>query len=100
MIRWGITMHLYEHTPIMSMVTDLGIDLNDTIKFDSLYSWSCNNNTLRERIKRRLEIHELCVKLGYPMPRVREELLVLKTLAEKSTLLDKKKFSVLLKETA
>jgi hypothetical protein len=100
MIRWGITMHLYEHTPIMSMVTDLGIDLNDTIKFDSLYSWSCNNNTLRERIKRRLEIHELCVKLGYPMPRVREELLVLKTLAEKSTLLDKKKFSVMLKETA
>jgi len=100
MIRWGITMHLYEHTPIMNMVTDLGIDLNDTIKFDSLYSWSCNNNTLRERIKRRLEIHELCVKLGYPMPRVREELLVLKTLAEKSTLLDKKKFSVMLKETA
>ncbi len=102
MIRWGITMHLYEHTPIMGMIDELDIDLNNDIKFDSLYSWTTgtnSTNTLRERIRRRLEIHELCVKLGYPMPRVREELLVLKTLAEKSKDLDKKtKLSFKIKE--
>lgn len=93
MIRWGFTMHLYEHTPIMGMINDLGINLNDNIKFDSVYSWtSANNpsNTLQERIRRRLEIHELCVELGYPMPRVIEELRVLKNLAEKSQQLKQK----------
>lgn len=81
MIRWGMTMHLYEHTPIMSMVQDLDINLNNDIAFDSVYGWTCGSNTLKERIRRRLELHELCVKLGYPMPRVREELLALKKLA-------------------
>ena len=93
MIRWGFTMHLYDRTPIMGMLDDLGIGMDDNIKFDSVYSWTAStnpDNTLRERIRRRIEIHELCVELGYPMPRVREELLVLKTLAEKSQLLDKK----------
>ena len=93
MIRWGFTMHLYDHTPIMSMIDELGIKLDQSIKFDSVYSWSSTTNptnTLRERIRRRIDIHELCVKLGYPMPRVHEELSVLHTLAEKSTELDKK----------
>lgn len=87
MIRWGFTMHLYEHTPIMGMVEDLGIKLESNVKFDSLYGWTSTvnlGNTLQERIRRRLEIHELCVKLGYPMPRVKEELLILKKLAERS----------------
>ena len=91
MIRWGFTMHLYDHTPIMDMIDELGINMDQNIKFDSVYSWSSltnPGNTLRERIKRRIEIHELCVKLGYPMPRVQEELLILKTLAEKSKELD------------
>ena len=93
MIRWGFTMHLYDHTPIMGMLDELGIDLDQNIKFDSVYSWSSTTNptnTLRERIRRRIDIHELCVKLGYPMPRVHEELSVLNTLAEKSTELDKR----------
>jgi radical SAM superfamily enzyme YgiQ (UPF0313 family) len=84
MVRWGYTMHLYEHTPIMSMLEELDINLENNVKFDSLYGWVSNlnpENTLQERIRRRLEIHELCVKLGYPMPRVREELLGIKNLA-------------------
>jgi hypothetical protein len=87
MMRWGFTMHLYEHTPIMSMLNELDINLDNNIKFDSVYSWTSGTNptnTLQERIRRRIEIHELCVELGYPMPRVLEELLVLKNLAEKS----------------
>ena len=87
MLRWGFTMHLYEHTPIMSMIDELQIELENNIKFDSLYGWTSKlnpENTLRERIRRRLEIHELAVELGYPMPRVREELLILKKLAERS----------------
>ena len=90
MIRWGFTMHLYDHTPIMDMVNELQINMLDNIKFDSVYSWTSAlnpGNNLRERIRRRIEIHELCVELGYPMPRVREELLVLKKLAEQSNLI-------------
>ena len=93
MSRWGFTMHLYDHTPIMGMLEDLGIQMDQNIKFDSVYSWSSTtnpSNTLRERIRRRIEINELCVNLGYPMPRVYEELSVLKTLAKKSCDLDKK----------
>jgi hypothetical protein len=93
MMRWGFTMHLYEHTPIMGMLDDLGINLDNNIKFDSVYSWTSTinpGNTLQERIRRRIEIHELCVELGYPMPRIMEELLVLKNLAEKSRLLKPK----------
>jgi radical SAM superfamily enzyme YgiQ (UPF0313 family) len=93
MVRWGLTMHLYEHTPIMSMLKELDINISNDIKFDSVYSWTSGNNptnTLQERIRRRLEIHELCVELGYPMPRVLEELLVLVNLAEKSRELKKK----------
>lgn len=93
MIRWGFTMHLYDHTPIMSMLDELGIDTNTNIKFDSLYGWTSSknpSNTLRERIRRRIEIHELAVSLGYPMPRVYEELMVVKSLSEKISLLDTK----------
>jgi len=93
MVRWGFTMHLYDHTPIIGMLDELGINLDSNIKFDSIYSWSAStnpDNTLRERIRRRIEIHELSVKLGYPMPRVYEELSILKKLAKQSQLLDKK----------
>ena len=85
MVRWGLTMHLYEHTPIMSMIDELDINLENNVKFDSLYGWTSGfnpTNTLQERIRRRLEIHELAVELGYPMPRVHEELLAVKKLAE------------------
>jgi hypothetical protein len=73
------------------MVDELQINILDNIKFDSVYSWNSTlnpSNTLSERIRRRVEIHELCVEFGYPMPRVYEELLVLKKLAEQSQELD------------
>ena len=85
MVRWGLTMHLYDHTPIMSMVDSLGINLETSVKYDSVYGWSSSSNpgnTLKERIRRRVELHELSVKLGYPMPRVREELMAMKKMAE------------------
>lgn len=96
-IRWGLTMHLYEHTPIMGMIDQLQLTFDHNIKYDSIYSWSSlsnPNNTIQERIRRRLEIHELCVELGYPMPRVKEELLILKTLAEQSKQSKSKIFSL------
>jgi radical SAM superfamily enzyme YgiQ (UPF0313 family) len=85
MIRWGYTMHLYNHTPIMNMLDELQIKIDNHVKFDSVYSWSTGinlENTLPVRILRRLEIHEQAVKLGYVMPRVKEELFILKKLAE------------------
>jgi len=84
MIRWGLTMHLYEHTPVMDMIDDLGLSLENNAKFDSLYGWTSSinpGNDLRERLRRRLELHELCVELGYPMPRVYEELQGLRELS-------------------
>ena len=99
MIRWGLTMHLYDHTPIMGMLNELGINIDQNIKFDSVYSWTAlsnPSNTLQERIQRRIDIHELCVAMGYPMPRVQEELMVLKTLAEKAKDLPKQPVKILL----
>jgi radical SAM superfamily enzyme YgiQ (UPF0313 family) len=101
MLRWGFTMHLYDHTPIMDMVHDLQINMIDSIKFDSVYSWTSAlnpGNTLRERIRRRIEIHELCVELGYAMPRVHEELLVLKKLAEQSQTTPKRNSTIILEQ--
>jgi len=101
MLRWGFTMHLYDHTPIMDMVHDLQINMMDSIKFDSVYSWTSAlnpGNTLRERIRRRIEIHELCVELGYAMPRVHEELLVLKKLAEQSQTTPKRNSTIILEQ--
>ena len=43
-------------------------------------SWINKKNptlTLRERIRRRIELHELSVKLGWPQTRSREELTIL-----------------------
>jgi Radical SAM superfamily len=97
MVRWGYTMHLYDHTPIMGMIDELGIDLNNDVKFDSLYSWTSSlnpSNTLKERIQRRLELHERSVELGYPMPRVKEELLSIEKLAASDLSLPKKARSV------
>jgi len=92
MIRWGLTMHLYEHTPIMNLVEELGIELENNIKFDSLYGWTSSinpSNNIKERIRRRLDLHQHCVELGYPMPRVREELMALRELAVRAREFDK-----------
>lgn len=83
MIRWGTTMHLIPDTPITSKhsVETLGLKgrNNKTIGFEpgSQYYWHSDSNptlTLKERIRRRLELHEKSVRCGYPQPRVKEEL--------------------------
>ncbi len=84
-IRWGLTMHIYDDTPISKMLDQLGIDGEVQSIRDGLYGWNSSKNptlTLEERIRRRLELHEISHGLGYKMPNVRAELLSLKALAE------------------
>lgn len=88
LIRWGTTMHLFDDTPIVSpdMIRDLGIQIFDEAEsgFHSVYNWISQKNPqldLRERLRRRVEIHEHCVKHGYAQPRVRQELLAIKNLS-------------------
>ena len=85
MIRWGYTMHLYDNTPIMSMANELQLNFENDIRMESLFGWTSGSNpsnTLLERIRRRIEIHETSYALGYSMPRVGEELNRIKKLAE------------------
>ncbi len=91
MIRWGTTMHLIPDTPITSKesVEELGLKgrNHNHINFDpeSQYYWYSEKNkdlTLRERIRRRLELHEKSVECGYPQPRVRGELQTLLEMAK------------------
>ena len=91
MVRWGYTgmfrdAHKVERPGDVEMIIDP--DFED--KFKNLpqglrdialgLSWINKKNpklTLRERIRRRLELHELSVKLGWPQARSREELTIL-----------------------
>jgi radical SAM superfamily enzyme YgiQ (UPF0313 family) len=87
MLRWGYTMHLFKNTPITDayMTNELQLNLDQSVEFNNAWGWTIGSNptnTTQERLRRRLELHELSVKLGYPMPRVREELLILKSIAE------------------
>ena len=86
LLRWGITMHLFPDTPITTseMIETLGIKFNNikgtNISDTALYRWTTSSNpdlTLKERLRRRLELHKLSVHLKYPMPRVKEELTTL-----------------------
>ena len=83
MIRWGTTMHLIPDTPITNekYVAELGLQgrHHQAINQDpsSQYYWHSTANptlTLRERLRRRIELHEHTVRLGYPQPRVQNEL--------------------------
>ena len=98
LIRWGTTMHLIDDTPITSaeMLKDLDIvlDAQGSLGFTSTYNWVSSKNPsldLAERIRRRVEIHEHCVKNGYPQPRVRQELSSLLTLAKQHLVGSRKK---------
>jgi radical SAM superfamily enzyme YgiQ (UPF0313 family) len=86
MIRWGTTMHLIPDTPITSEenIKQLGLKgRNDkTIGFEpeSQYYWHSDANpslTIQERIRRRVQLHQLSVAHGYPQPRVKNELLTI-----------------------
>jgi hypothetical protein len=98
LIRWGTTMHLIDDTPITSadMLKDLDIilDTQGSLGFTNTYNWVSSKNPtldLTERIRRRVEIHEHCVKHGYAQPRVRQELSSLLTLAKQHVMNPKKK---------
>jgi hypothetical protein len=82
MIHWGMTMHLFDGTPIMDMVHDLGINFDNNIRYNSVFDWTRGSNNLRQRLLRRIEIHELSSKLNYPMPRTFNALMSLKKIAE------------------
>jgi radical SAM superfamily enzyme YgiQ (UPF0313 family) len=85
MARWGLTMHLYDDTPISYMKHELGISTIDLGNRDSVYNWISAANpelTLSERLRRRLEIHEISVNLGYAMPHSRKELTTLLEIAQ------------------
>lgn len=108
LIRWGTTMHLFDDTPIVSdaMVRELDLEVfpGRDVGLSSVYNWISGSNpdlTLSERIRRRVEIHEHCVEYGYAQPRVRQELMALKNLAEQSKSLTSVSRSVIMmkKET-
>jgi hypothetical protein len=91
MVRWGYTGLFPENHKIsnsqdveMMFDPDFKVKLNNipnNVKGIALgFGWLNRNNpslTLYERIRRRIELHELSVKLGWPQTRSREELQIL-----------------------
>lgn len=94
LLRWGITMSFLPDTPITSpkSIKELGIKFNTSKETDVSgsanreyvhawpYTWTADINpdlNLKERLRRRLELHKLSVEMEYPMPRVDEELTTL-----------------------
>lgn len=82
-MRWGTTMHLMSDTPIVEekYINELQITNGEENKifYDpySPYTWLAKSNptlTVKERIRRRLELHKETVQLGYPQPDIKNEL--------------------------
>lgn len=93
MLRWGLTMHIYEDTPITRYSEELKLMHTGHEYHDSLFTWVSGINPgldLKERIRRRLEVHELSHDMGYPMANSREELQSLLKLAEIAEKIPKK----------
>lgn len=96
LIRWGYTGSLdygsklamnYEEMNIVAEWPDLNVNSNNDHVQDWLYgrNWINTTNptlTFKERIRRRLEVHEHSVQLGYPVTRGREELEALKIICQ------------------
>lgn len=89
MSRWGFTMHIYDGTPISAMKEELGIrDNNSNVHGDAVFNWISTKNPgldLAERIRRRVELHEISHRLGYTMPNSRKELQTLLSIAKDYT---------------
>lgn len=91
MVRWGFTGSLDIGSPLANATTDLKIvaqdpDLNLSHLVDSDRNWIYGRNwinldnpglTLEERMRRRIEIHEIATDLGYLAPKIREELVII-----------------------
>lgn len=98
MVRWGYTGSLDIGSPLANntqtqdwdikpQIADL--DLTHLMEHDQYWiygrNWINLNNpdlTFEERIRRRLELHEVSVKLGWPVTRPREELQILKKIVQ------------------
>jgi hypothetical protein len=92
MVRWGFTGSLDIGSPLAEATTDLRIvqqdpDLNLSHLVDSDRNWVYGRNwinldnptlTLEERMRRRIEIHEIACELGYIQPKIKEELTIIK----------------------
>lgn len=103
MVRWGYTGMFRDKTKIEKPgKVELIIDPDFEGRFKSLplglrdialgFGWINKLNptlTLKERIKRRVELHELSVELGWPQTRSREELTILYNILKN---LEKNKF--------
>jgi radical SAM superfamily enzyme YgiQ (UPF0313 family) len=83
LIHWGYTMIFLEDTPISTLkyMKELEIYNDDTLipqgNLGGFYTWGSHlnpTNTLQERIRRRVELHEKSIELGYSQPRVKQEL--------------------------
>jgi hypothetical protein len=93
LMHWGHTMHLIDDTPIteQKMLDDLDIIVHSAqggfTGFEDTYNWVSGKNpdlTLLERIRRRVELHELSISLGYLQPRVRQNLNTLLSLSKQA----------------
>ena len=96
LIRWGYTGSI-DHGSRLEL-SNLGLelvpewpDLNLSHLEDQDQDWVYGRNwinlnnptlTLKERLRRRLEVHELSAKLNYPITKGTEELKILKIIAE------------------
>jgi radical SAM superfamily enzyme YgiQ (UPF0313 family) len=93
LIRFGYTMQLHNGSPINSdrSLKELGVyyDSPNPTDEELTYMWRVTtnkDNTLAERLRRRMEMHELCVALNYMQPRVNDEMLYMKSLASLASL--------------
>jgi len=92
MVRGGFTGSLDIGSPLADATTDLKIvaqdpDLNLSHLVDSDRNWVYGRNwinlgnpdlTLEERMRRRIEIHEIACDLNYIQPKIKEELVIIR----------------------
>lgn len=90
-MRWGTTMHIAPDTPISSkeMVKALGLTTTSgqDIFYEpgTSYTWKSKVNKdldLKERIRRRLELHKVTTALGYLQPDAKNELMTISKMSE------------------
>ena len=85
MIRWGLTMHIYQDTPLFKNANAYGIDVTQQSEIEALYTWTSTLNPgldFVERVKRRVELYVESNRLGYSQPNGRSELAALISLLE------------------
>jgi hypothetical protein len=67
------------------MTDELQLSFTDNAFHDSMFNWVAGINPgldLAERIRRRIELHELSMELGYSMPHSKKELSSMYQLAQ------------------